>query len=71
MKYSFTSSCELCFNAEYYATHEALKRTAELTEIPESVLFPVSLGLRGRIRHRVSTALRNQDSLNLEATEIV
>ena len=48
MKYSFTSSCELCFNAEYYVTHEALKRTAELTEINESVLFPVSLDLPGR-----------------------
>ena len=35
---------ELYFNAEYYVTHEAFKRTAELTQIPESVLFPVSLG---------------------------
>ena len=44
MKYSFTSSCELYFNAEYYATREAFKRTAELTEIPKSVLFLVTLG---------------------------
>ena len=63
------SSCELCFKAEYFVTHEALKQTAELTEIPESVLFPVSLGLW--VEYRVSTALRNQDSMNLEATEIV
>ena len=35
------------FHAEYYASHEVLKQTAELTEISESVLFPVALTARG------------------------
>ena len=34
----------LYFNSEYYVTQEAFKLTAEVMEIPESVLFPVSLG---------------------------
>ena len=38
---------ELYFNAEYYATHEAFKRTAELMNIPESVLVPVALTASG------------------------
>jgi len=38
---------ELFFNAEFYATHEAFKRTAELTKIPENVLFPVALTANG------------------------
>ena len=38
---------ELYFNAEYYATHEAFKQTAELMNIPESVLFPVALTASG------------------------
>ena len=38
---------ELFFNAEFYATHEAFKRTAELTKIPKNVLFPVALTANG------------------------
>ena len=38
---------ELYFHAEYYATHQVFKQTAELTEIPESVLFPVALTASG------------------------
>jgi len=38
---------KLFFNAEFYATHEAFKRTAELTKIPENVLFPVALTANG------------------------
>ena len=38
---------ELYFHAEYYATHEVFKQTAELTEISESVLFTVALTASG------------------------
>jgi len=38
---------ELYFQAEYYATHEVFKQTAELTDISESVLFPVALMASG------------------------
>ena len=38
---------ELYFHAEYYATHEVFKQTAELTEISESVLFAVALTASG------------------------
>ena len=38
---------ELYFHAEYYATHEVFKQTADRTEIPESVLFPVALTASG------------------------
>ena len=38
---------KLYFHAEYYATHEVFKQTAELTEIPQSVLFPVALTTSG------------------------
>ena len=38
---------ELYFHAEYYATHEVFKQTAELTEISELVLFPVALTASG------------------------
>ena len=38
---------ELYFHAEYYATHEVFKQTAQLTEISESVLFPVALTASG------------------------
>ena len=45
VKWNFTSSCcrELYFYADYYTTHEVFKRTAKITEIPESVLFHVAL----------------------------
>lgn len=44
VKWNFTSSCcrELYFYADYYTTHEVFKRTAKITEIPESVLFPIA-----------------------------
>ena len=38
---------ELYFHAEYYVTHEVYKQTAELTEISESVLFPVAFMASG------------------------
>ena len=38
---------KLYFHAEYYATHGVFKQTAELTEIPQSVLFPVALTTSG------------------------
>ena len=38
---------ELFLNAEFYATHEVFKRTAELTKIPKCVLFPVALTANG------------------------
>ena len=34
---------ELSSNAEYYARHEILKKTAKVTQIPESVIFTVAL----------------------------
>ena len=41
--YVFLLQVNFFFHAEYYASHEVLKQTAELTEISESVLFPVAL----------------------------
>ena len=38
---------ELFFNVEFYVTHEAFKMTAELTKIPENVLFPLALTTNG------------------------
>ena len=56
---------ELNFHAKYYATHEVFKQTAELTEISESVLFPVALTVSGE-KALTDSGTRN-DAVKAEA----